>query len=298
VTPSSDQTLTQFAKALEKFDRDPVAARRHLRDLLSAETVDRNSQLWLAKAALDSAASANSKTALIATFAHEGLLVPLLSDAGIYPMAQASSLAMAAAEQIPAFGAQILRYATSLEPANDAVTLRALLLLRPLKAENRPLMQLMMVLRSPNPRIRAQAALLLSESKRDADWVAGLLDEMDPRLKANLLEGLWGLETPAAIACFTRGAMDDHHRVSTTALVGLYRAGSPNAAAVLEQMASGTDTNFRAAAAWAMGCCGDARFMAVLNGMARDAHPMVRRCALKALVRIRKQSRPENTLTA
>jgi len=142
------------------------------------------------------------------------------------------------------------------------------------------------VLRNPDPYLRSKAVLMLARGNRSAHWVQSKLLDPDPRIRANAIEALWGVEGNAARELLFSAAGDANNRVAGNALLGLYRLGDCRALAEALKMAGHTSTAFRATAAWLMGETGDERFHAPLTRLRRDPVAAVRSRALKATSRL------------
>lgn len=121
-------------------------------------------------------------------------------------------------------------------------------------------------------RLRARMALAWGRAAQIGKMGAQWLEDADARVRANAVESLWGRGDGEALEIFRRKLGDSHQRVAANAAVGLYLAGENEAVAALHRMASGQDPARRAAAVWAMGRTGDARFLPVLAEM-RRTHP-------------------------
>lgn len=142
------------------------------------------------------------------------------------------------------------------------------------------------LLQHPDPRIRSKAALV-SGRLRSGMPSAQQLNETDPRVRANVVESMWGSGSPEAREAFLLAVQDPNHRVAANGVVGLHRAGDVSSARLARTMLQHADPGFRAAAAWAMGETQDPRFLPVLQGTT-EAGP-VHRNALRAIVLVRKR---------
>jgi HEAT repeat protein len=147
---------------------------------------------------------------------------------------------------------------------------------------------LMPLIRSADSRLRARAALLIARGTRSEALAAQLLTDPDPRVRANVLEGIadW-LSGPQLLRESIR---DPHHRVVTTAAVALERHDPEEAARVLRACAENGDWRFRAAAAWAIGQARLAALADVVERLRQDAETPVRWNALRAIGLLRRGS--------
>jgi len=151
------------------------------------------------------------------------------------------------------------------------------------------LFPLVSLLRSPDAQVRSKAATLYGRTSRNAEWVRGRLGEVDPRVRANAVESLWGEDSEAAQAVLKEASRDRHHRVAANAWIGLDKMGARDVVSNLKKMAQAEDPMARAAAAFAMGRTGHTEFKPVLEQMLKDSSPRARSQALRALILIKKQ---------
>jgi hypothetical protein len=148
-------------------------------------------------------------------------------------------------------------------------------------------------LNHPNPRLRSKAALLVAKACRDPLWVGQrIMLEPDARLRANLVEALWGLDDEDARAVLWEAAGDSNNRVVANALVGLHRLNEAEVPGLLRLMATHPQPLFRSSAAWAMSKTGDQAFLSHLEALGGDIEPSVRRMADRALIQLSNATRP------
>lgn len=123
------------------------------------------------------------------------------------------------------------------------------------------------VLEQRNARCRARMALAWGKIAQIERMGEQWLEDPDARVRANAVESLWGRADAEAVEIFRRKLEDAHQRVAANAAVGLYLAGESEAVKALWRMATEGDAARKAAAVWAMGRTGDARFLPVLARM-------------------------------
>ncbi|MGA2272834.1 MAG: HEAT repeat domain-containing protein [Bryobacteraceae bacterium] len=143
------------------------------------------------------------------------------------------------------------------------------------------------LLHSTDAGLRSKAALIMGRSNHSAVWVQSHMSDADPRLRANAIEGLWGVETEEARDLMLASLRDASNRVVGNALYGLYAMGESASLAETIKLAAHPAAVFRATAAWVMGETGDSRFRNTVAQLLRDPHPMVRSRALWSLARIK-----------
>jgi hypothetical protein len=176
----------------------------------------------------------------------------------------------------------------------DAMLERALVLLEATGSLDRFSIYVAQLLRYHDRRVRAKAALLMAKTNPNVSQTKErYARETDPRVRANLIEGLWNVHSPDKAAFFWSVTGDTHHRVVANALVGLCAMGEAGAVEKLMALANHRDPEMRTAAAWAMGKLADPRFREVLTRLAREERGPPKRNALTALVRIRQTLAPQ-----
>lgn len=116
-------------------------------------------------------------------------------------------------------------------------------------------------------RLRASLALAWGRLAKLAGEATAWLEDEDPRVRANAVESLWGRSDEQAVSIFTRKLEDTHQRVAANAAVGLYLAGRAESVLALWKMTRHAHPARRAAAVWAIGRTGDARFLPLLGEM-------------------------------
>ncbi len=143
------------------------------------------------------------------------------------------------------------------------------------------------LLHSSDVGLRSKAALIMGRSNKSAVWVQSRMTDADPRLRANAIEGLWGVEAEEARDLMLASLRDGNNRVVGNALYGLYSMGESASLAETVKLAAHPVAFSRATAAWVMGETGDSRFRMAVAQLLRDPHPMVRSRALWAVARIK-----------
>jgi hypothetical protein len=146
---------------------------------------------------------------------------------------------------------------------------------------------LMRMMRHPNPYLRSKAVKMIGRGSKSTKWVMGRLSESDPRVRANAIESLWGVDTPEARTLLKFAASDANNRVAGNALLGLYHLGEASVLPDVVNLAGHESALFRASAAWVMGETGDPRFTEALRRMISEPDATVRKRAFAALAQIR-----------
>jgi HEAT repeat protein len=203
-------------------------------------------------------------------------------------------LAQTLAKHEPRFDVHFAKNLLVDEQATEEVLQRGLSILEQLGSCGRLTPILIQFLRSPNPRVRSRAALMMGRIVPTRNLIHRLMRDEDSRVRANFIEGLW---SSAKDHCdlFRRALRDSHQRVAGNALIGLHRAGqSRDVILHVAQMARRTEAPYRATAAWVMGQTGEERYATVLRYLMNDPEPSVRRNALISLRRIKAAQTPQS----
>lgn len=146
---------------------------------------------------------------------------------------------------------------------------------------------LMRLMRHSNPNIRSKAVLMIGRGNVSVKWVRSRLSEADPRIRANAIECLWGVESPEAQMLLRFAVADSDNRVVGNALFGLYQIGDCSVIPAVVKMAGDESPLLRLTAAWVMGETGDPRFTEIVVRMMVDPDTTVRKNAFAALGRIK-----------
>jgi HEAT repeat protein len=130
--------------------------------------------------------------------------------------------------------------------------LRGLSLLTEIGDPSRLLSMQIQFMRSGDPFIRSKGAALIGKVLENRSWFDQVMEDADPRTRANAVEALWRSSWPPAEELFVRALDDPHHRVVANAIIGLYLCGrGEEARRHLEKMAADLRPEFQAAAAFA-----------------------------------------------
>jgi HEAT repeat protein len=157
---------------------------------------------------------------------------------------------------------------------------------------SRVLPHLMRLLRHPNPYLRSKVVKMIGRGGRSVKWVKGRLNEADPRVRANAIEALWGVDTPEARSLLELATNDADNRVLGNALLGLYYAGDCAVLEDLVKLSAHESKLFRATAAWVMGRTGDLRFSDIIRRLLLEPDGLIRKRALSALTDIKQVNAP------
>ena len=141
--------------------------------------------------------------------------------------------------------------------------------------------------RYPDQHIAAKATLLIGRRLSNNAWVERHLSSPDPRVRASVVEALWGINTFAARKNLWRCMKDENNRVVGNALMGLHLLGEQRVSALVKEMLRDAREEFRWTAAWVMGQIGSQGFFKDLVDAREDRSAGVRKAVGRALVAIR-----------
>jgi hypothetical protein len=166
--------------------------------------------------------------------------------------------------------------------------LRLLDILNEISAGARLVFMLNHLTAHPNPQVASKAALLMGNRIQNPAWVEKQILSGDARLRANVVEALWGNREAWARRIVREALEDPNNRVAGNAVMALHFLKDPSFAALATRMLKDERPEFRQTAAWVMGRSGEPAFLDVLRGALADSSPGVRRSATRALIAIRR----------
>jgi hypothetical protein len=142
---------------------------------------------------------------------------------------------------------------------------------------------------STDPLLSEKATLFIGRRVQSAAWAEKQMDAPDPKVRANAIESIWGVDTPAARTLLERCKKDRSDKVAGNGFVGLHMLGDPGIVEEIQSMAVASNTKARATAAWTMGRIADPSFADQLASLVKDEDENVRGTALQALLGLRRE---------
>ncbi|MCL5746481.1 MAG: HEAT repeat domain-containing protein [Acidobacteria bacterium] len=176
--------------------------------------------------------------------------------------------------------------------------LRALEILDAISPGTRLVLPLSPLVHHDEPALRSKAALVIGRRVQNLNWMEKHLQEVDPRVRANVLESLWHNNSLELTGIFRHYQRDSHNRVAGNALIGLYLREPEEAVQNVRAMAEHAEGRFRVTAAWVMGMTANARFLGIIKTLMRDPDEKVRSAACRALFKIKNGKSPLNPQAA
>jgi hypothetical protein len=284
---SFDDIRALLANLVRNFETDPSNSRNRIRDLL-----DNDRELFYATsmAVLKTAADSRGGQYLVSLMAANGLLQRALCDESL-SREDALSLGRAARRVDPmvevALARSLADSAMGSGVGKIADPARLMDILCEIADAGRIMPSLMRMMRHPDSHIRSKAVKLIGRGSLSAKWVMGRLSESDPRVRANAVESLWGVDTPEARSLLSFAVNDGDNRVVGNALLGQYYLGEPAVLTDVIKLAGVESILFRSTAAWVMGESADPRFTDSLRRMISDPDAAVRKRVFAALGQIK-----------
>jgi HEAT repeats len=225
-----------------------------------------------------------------------GNLLEILCNPQRFETHTAISAARQLMERYPNFDTRLVKELMDLPDVatgKDRRIERCLEIVDAVSSGRRIIMPLMRLMNSENPRIRSKVARILGRRAENGAWTRKLESEVDPRTRANIIESLWGSDSPEIREVLRQAMEDGDNRVRGNAILGLYRLGVVSVLPAIRALAENEASSCRATAAWLMGATGDARFRGILKKLREDPAANVRAAALRALVQLNKAGKDE-----
>ena len=176
---------------------------------------------------------------------------------------------------------------------SDDYHLEASLILRILDVldEISPGPRLLMIIghltRHPEKHVASKAALLVGRRLQSREWVERHLASTDARVRANVVESLWSVNSALAKETFRKCLRDENNRVRGNALVGMHLLGNKSVGWRVRQLTKDSRPAIRQTAAWVIGKMEDPELATILEGLLLDSNRGVRQSAANALERLR-----------
>jgi len=172
------------------------------------------------------------------------------------------------------------------------VVVRLLTVLEELSPGPRLLIPLNQMTAHPDPRIASKATLLIARRLHNKGWMERQLRSGDARLRANVVEALWGVQTGFSRELFYECLGDSNNRVVGNALVGLHKLDDCAVLPRLRALLKDCRSEFRVTGAWVARHIEAIEMLPLLEELAvKDEEPGVRAAASRALEPLREAAR-------
>jgi HEAT repeat protein len=138
----------------------------------------------------------------------------------------------------------------------------------------------------PHPRVAESATVLMGRRVCNSGWTRRRLETGSPEVRAGVVQGLWGRNTPEARITMRRCLDDTSERVVGNAVFGLHLLREADVPELMERLMADERPPFRATAARLAGQMGTADFTGLLDRARSDSEASVRLAALQAMVQL------------
>jgi HEAT repeat protein len=280
-----DQLRQRLRESIGAFSVDPDGARKKLAEMLTADPpVFQTEALSMLPEVRDPA----PRKCLLELMLKANLLPAC--DPALAGLQEEAALVRELSELDPLLDMRLARRLSGFpaEGVPDEVAQRVLSLLCALPENARVLPMLIRLVRHPSPGVRSKAALVIGRVSKTPQMTEEMLLEPDPRVRANAVEALWGVDSARARAVLREAAEDPNNRVAGNALLGLYRLGETSSILRILSMAAHPKAERRATAAWVMEQTGSPRFLPVLAQMVRESDPRARSRVFRAIAGLKR----------
>jgi hypothetical protein len=281
---------SEFEVLLERYDDDPGICSKLLRT--HAQSDPKTFLAYAQKAILDRPVSRALRfiTGLAATVG----LIEFLLD--LYSRSRQSAIALAQKVTAcdPRFDHALLEFLQRPQPAQvkeEQFFHMGLDILDVISTGDQLVAGVLKILKHPNPKVRSKAALFVGSRTQNLAWAATGTQDYDPRVRANVIESLYGLNSDFVVQMFRDNVVAENNRVAGNAVLGLYLLGHCAAIPLIYEMNRHPEPRFRNTAAWIMGRTGDPRFALAFSELLNDPDELVRAQAFKGLGEVKKAIR-------
>jgi hypothetical protein len=207
-------------------------------------------------APLEADAQSGELSSLSALLLKTNLVAHAVSSPNLCPLSQAIRLARAASRLDPRLDQAILEYLCrpprkGPEDDPEVEILHTLEVIDAISDCDRLVEPLLRFLKLSQRRVRS--IKLMAMANRSPEWAEEIFADTNPRVRSNLMEGIATQTLDYVEPLLRKASKDKHHRVATTALLGLCRRGDRSSYDLLQQFAAGVNPEFKMAADWALG---------------------------------------------
>ena len=145
----------------------------------------------------------------------------------------------------------------------------------------------------PDRMVAEKATLLIGRRIHNFRWAQRRLESGGPEIRAGVVQGLWGSDTPEARLTMRKCLLDANERVVGNAVFGLHLLREADSVQLLERMLADKRPAFRATGAYLAGRIDTPEVHALLRRAKNDGEPCVRLAAKQSMVKLRRSARIE-----
>lgn len=235
--------------------------------VLTAQNAENAELHLLAKAVLEASGGKSptptdadqQRRELIRVLSRSKSLVTLIADTNQFDLRQACRVTKIALEQDPEFDKKLVEWVRSGTASTPDQIVRVLMVLESVCTAPR-LLAHVLHLKHLEGRVRSKLTLMVGRLTRDPQWLRRQLEDDNPRVRANAIEGLWDVRADGLEDLLRAAMYDPHQRVAANAALALHKIGDVSAISRIYAMLLHPDEAFRRAGLWAVGQTRDPRF--------------------------------------
>jgi HEAT repeats len=278
------QTPTDALTVLRDFEENPVRAGRELRSALRTD-----GGAFLSALLNETVFAGNDRGFRFAIdlLVSSDMVIPAIATPSSTSFVQALRLTRYMLEADGNFlNALLTALMTRQDLADPACTVRVLDLISECATHLANWRSLIRIHSDGDAEIKARCAALLARYRfRDEDGLERFR-RSDPRIRANIIQTLWGVSQDQANAILQVAVQDEDNRVAGNACLALYNSGDTRALLHLAEMLSSPDPKKKVTAAWVIGQCRDGRFASRLLEALRGDLPALRKRSITSLAKL------------
>jgi hypothetical protein len=278
------QTANDALTVLREFDENPVRAGRELRSAFRADC-----SAFLA-ALLNETVFAGSDRGFrfaIDLLVSNDMVIPAIATPSVTSFVQGLRLTRYMLETDGNFlNALLTALMTRQDLADPACTVRVLDLVSECATQLANWRSLIRIHSDGNDEVKSRCAALLARYRFRDEAGIERFRRSDPRIRANIIQTLWGVSQDHANVILEVAVQDEDNRVAGNACLALYNSGDTRALVHLAEMLVSPEPRKRITAAWVIGQCRDGRFASRLLEALRGDLPALRRRSITSLARL------------
>ena len=278
------QTPTDALTVLRDFDDNPVRAGRELRSALRTD-----GSAFLSALLNETVFAGNDRGFRFAIdlLVSSDMVIPAIATPSSTSFVQALRLTRYMLEVDGNFLNTLLTaLMTRQDLADPACTVRVLDLIGECATQFANWRSLIRIHSEGDAEIKARCAALLARYRFRDEAGIERFRRSDPRIRANIIQTLWGVPQDQANAILEVAVQDEDNRVAGNACLALYNSGDTRALVRLAEMLGDPEPRKRITAAWVMGQCRDGRFASRLLEALRGDLPALRKRSITSLAKL------------
>ncbi len=214
--------------------------------------------------------SEQQRRELIRVLSRGKSLAALIADTNQFDLRQACRVTKIALEEDPDFDKKLVALVKSGAASTPDQIVRVLTVLESVCAAPRLLAHILN-LKHLEGRVRSKLTLMVGRLTRDPQWLRQQLEDENPRIRANAIEGLWDVRAEGLEDLLRSAMHDPHHRVAANAALALHKIGDVATVSTIYAMLRHSDEMFRRAALWSIGQTRDPRFSEAIDKLVNAA---------------------------